>query len=222
MRSTETVSKPEACAVSTAACACRALWRRPRKRRAASEKDCTPRERVRTPRSRQAVQASAVTSSGLASRKIQGRRERQVRAARAQHAREVLCRQQGGRSSTEVHGVEGPGISPLVRGKRHLGHQVLDEALPRRSARLQDREVTVRADGRAERDVEVEPGSPGLDRPRRPGAEPQLRSRAARSHPARSAAAWYVLVRNASSGSSGVSSDRMASYGRMNSENSVL
>ena len=130
MRSTETVSKPAACAVSTAARACSALWRRPRKRRASSEKDCTPSERVRTPRSRQAAQASASRPRGWPpGRSRARRRERQLRTARAEDALEVLRRQQRGRSPAEVHGVEGPRVPPLARGEGHLG-----DAGARRSA----------------------------------------------------------------------------------------
>src|SRR5882672_5236194 len=72
MRSIDTVSKPARRALSPAARACRPLWRRPRKRRVSSEKDCTPRDSVRTPRARHAAQASGVTSSGLASRNTHG------------------------------------------------------------------------------------------------------------------------------------------------------
>src|SRR6266540_1476689 len=81
MRSIDTVSKPAARAVSTTARACRPLWRRPRKRRVSSEKDCTPRDSVRTPRARHAARASGVTSSGLASRNTHGAGVSNVRCA---------------------------------------------------------------------------------------------------------------------------------------------
>ena len=122
MRSIDTVSKPAARAVSTAARACRPLWRRPRKRSASSEKDCTPRDSVRTPSARQAAQASGVTSSGLASRKTHGAGVANARCARhASSTRaELFGRQLRGRSPAEVHGVERPRVAPLGRGEGHL------------------------------------------------------------------------------------------------------
>ena len=124
------------------------------------ENDCTPRERVRTPRRRQAAQASGVTSSGLASRKTQGAGTASARCAR--QASSTRARSSGGSSD----GVPPPkytvskGLrSGHARGREgHLGDQAVDEARPDGRGGAHHREVAVRADGRAEGDVEVEPG----------------------------------------------------------------
>ncbi len=75
----------------------------------------------------------------------------------------------------EVHRVERPSLGPRACGEGRLGDQVLHEALPRGPAGLEDREVAVRADRRAERDVEVDPGSRHL--------AVTIASRSARSEP---------------------------------------
>ena len=170
MRSTETVSNPAARAVSTAARARSPSWRRPRKRRASSEKDCTPRDRVRTPRPRHAAQATGRHVLGVGLQEDPGRRrELQVLAAGVEHACEVPGGEERGCAAAEVHGVEGRGVRPRAGGEGHLGHEVIDEALPRRQPGAQDREVAVRADGRAEGNVEIEPGSPRSTLPRQDG-----------------------------------------------------
>ena len=159
MRSTETVSKPAASAVSTAARACSArVTAAEEAERVVGEGLDAERESAHPqPAPRGAGVGRHVLGVDLEEDPGVGR-DRQVLAAGGDDAREVLRRQQRRRSPAEVDGVEGPRVPPLGRGESHLGHQVLDEALAGGDAGLQHREVAVRADGRAERDVEVEPG----------------------------------------------------------------
>ena len=182
MRSTETVSKPAACAVSTAARACCRAVAAAEEAQGVVGEGLHPEGEGSHPEAPPggAGVGRHVLGVGLQEDPGRGRREREVRAAGVEHAREVLGRQQRGRSPAEVHGVEGPGVAPRARGEGHLGDQVLDEALAGGDARAQHREVAVRADGRAEGDVEVEPGSAAArlepsPRPRRPrsGAPPR-------------------------------------------------
>ena len=114
MRSIDTVSKPAARAVSTAARACR------RAVTAAEETQGLVREGLHPERQRAHAERPPrgaglrchVLGVGLEEDPRRGRREREVRAARVEHARELLGRQLRGRSPAEVHGVEGPRVAP--------------------------------------------------------------------------------------------------------------